>query len=117
MATVLIVEDEESIARSLAELLQDAGFEALREPDGQAAMDRLVDGLRPDVILLDLVMPRMDGYRFRHLQVRTPSIADIPVIVHSANYYPNRLFADCIVLQKPCPFAIILDAVTRTIAP
>ena len=61
---VLIVDDDEAIRESLADLLTDAGYSVLMAPHGQAALERLRSQSVDWVVLLDLMMPVMDGYTF-----------------------------------------------------
>ena len=88
METVLIVEDEVTTRSALIELLGKDGREIVTAGDGQEAMERLAKIPRPRVILLDLMMPRMDGWEFLRRQSSDPSIADIPTIVLSGSNLP-----------------------------
>jgi DNA-binding response OmpR family regulator len=102
---VLVVEDDEAIRESLIELLADHGFQAVGAAHGREALAKL-DALdpRPAVIVLDLMMPIMDGLSFRQEQLRDPALSDIPVIVISAykdvNYDVHDLKAAAY-LKKP----------------
>jgi CheY-like chemotaxis protein len=80
---ILVVDDDVSIRGFLAEALKDEGYEVQTAGNGQEALARL-DGWRPDLILLDLMMPVMDGWAFRAQQRQLASVADVPVIVLSA---------------------------------
>ncbi len=82
---VLVVEDDLEIRESLLEALTDNGFDALGAINGRDALAKLRDmDPRPTVIVLDLMMPVMDGRSFREEQLRNPALAEIPVIVISA---------------------------------
>jgi CheY-like chemotaxis protein len=82
---VVIVEDDELIRDSLLEVLEDAGYEAIGAGDGREALDKLAALDRPPcLIVLDLMMPGMDGREFRRQQLTDPAIKDIPVVVISA---------------------------------
>jgi two-component system response regulator MprA len=82
---VLVVEDEEMIRDSVIEFLDDQGFEAFGASDGREALDKLTNGQPlPCLILLDLMMPVMDGRAFRERQLQDPELAEIPVLVFSA---------------------------------
>ncbi|HTM22199.1 MAG TPA: response regulator [Kofleriaceae bacterium] len=83
---VLIVEDDDDISESMADLLEGEGYKVGRAADGAQALRllRAADGNRPGLILLDLMMPRMDGYQFRAEQRADPALAGIPVLVMSA---------------------------------
>ncbi len=82
---VLVVEDDQEIRESLLEILEDHGCEAVGAVNGQHALNylRAADAL-PCIILLDLMMPVMDGQAFREVQVQDPKLAHIPVVVISA---------------------------------
>ncbi len=85
MRQILIIEDELDLAKLIAEELQLAGCGAHVTTDGMEALDYLRDAdPLPDLILLDLQMPIMDGYRFRAEQRRHPRWRVIPVIAMSA---------------------------------
>jgi CheY-like chemotaxis protein len=83
--SVLVVEDDVAIRTALCELLEFEGYQVQQAIDGKQALEALKRGLRPDLILLDLMMPVMSGSRFREEQLSDPSIAHIPVIVLSAD--------------------------------
>ena len=83
-APILIVNDDEAVSEALRHLLEGQGFSVQTAADGWDAMTQLFNGLRPGLIVLDLMMPVMDGYEFREQQLRIPEFADIPVIVMSA---------------------------------
>lgn len=82
---VVVVEDDELIRDSLLEVLEDNGYEPIGACDGREALDKLsmLDG-PPCLIVLDLMMPGMDGREFRRLQLEDPRFRDIPVVVISA---------------------------------
>jgi CheY-like chemotaxis protein len=88
METVLIVDDEAATRDALLELLGKEGREIVTAGDGEEALERLTEVPRPRVILLDLTMPRMDGWEFLRRQSADPSIANIPTIVLSGSALP-----------------------------
>jgi CheY-like chemotaxis protein len=108
---VLVVEDDSSVREMMATLLTMEGYEATTAENGQAALDQLHTGYKPHVILLDLMMPVMDGFAFRDEQQHDPNLADIPVIVLTA-VPPSvaRVVAD-VVLSKPINFDQLLAEV------
>lgn len=82
---ILIVEDAEPIAASMAELLHQEGYEVTCAADGQEALTHLESTQAlPDLILLDLMMPLMDGYQFRARQMQDPRLSHIPVLLMTA---------------------------------
>jgi CheY-like chemotaxis protein len=78
--TVLVVEDDVAIRAAVCE-----GYKVFQASDGKQALETLRAGLKPDLILLDLMMPVMSGSRFREEQMVDPMISEIPVIVLSAD--------------------------------
>jgi CheY-like chemotaxis protein len=84
--SVLVVEDDEDIVENLKLLLESEGLRVDSAPDGRAALDALAraDHL-PSVILLDLMMPVMDGFEFREAQLADPRIASVPVVLMTAD--------------------------------
>ena len=90
MPRVLIVEDEESLGGVLSDVLVDAGYEVRWAPNGQEGL-RLLEEWRPEVIVLDLMMPILDGRGFRAAQRRLPQpLAEVPVIVLSGARVARR---------------------------
>jgi CheY-like chemotaxis protein len=83
---VLVVDDDWQTRYALQMALEAAGYAVRQAANGAEALRELARGLRPDVILLDMVMPVMNGWEFRDRQTRDPALADIPVIVFSAAY-------------------------------
>src|SRR5215470_16881723 len=82
---ILIVEDVEDIRISMAELLEEEGYEIIGAANGREALDHLASSAElPRLILLDLMMPEMDGYQFRAAQKHDPKISSIPVLLMTA---------------------------------
>src|SRR5262245_34540626 len=81
---VLVVDDDEMIQESIREVLHDEGYDVALAQNGVEALAKLRAGPRPSVILLDLMMPVMDGWQFRSEQKKDGTLAAIPVIVITA---------------------------------
>src|SRR5436309_15079432 len=81
---VLIVEDDADLREMMAQLLSLEGFQATAVANGREALEYLHEADVPQVILLDLMMPVMDGWEFRRKQQADPALASVPVIVLSA---------------------------------
>jgi CheY-like chemotaxis protein len=117
--TVLIVEDDQDIRDTMAAVLEAQGFEVDVAGNGADALEALRAGRRPDVILLDLMMPVMDGWQFRAEQQKDPALADIPVVLVSAfapvSHHARELGATAY-LQKPFDLDTMLGAVDRALA-
>jgi CheY-like chemotaxis protein len=112
--SVLVIEDDEDVAETLAEALSDQGYRIICAANGADALALLRSGQRPSVILLDMMMPVMDGREFRDLQREDPELADIPVIVLTANVSAGAVVAEMNVtrfLKKPVRLDELLDAV------
>lgn len=85
-AQVLVVDDEPSIRDMLTEILRDEACTVATAPHGAAALDYLHHTpTLPKVILLDVLMPVMDGIAFLHVKQDVPTIKDIPVVLLSAH--------------------------------
>jgi CheY-like chemotaxis protein len=113
---VLVVEDDEAIAEALVSLLEDAGHRARHVPDGRQALEELRSNGDTGVILLDMTMPVMNGWRFREEQMKDASLADIPVIVCTADSLAEekaREVGAAAWLRKPLDPARLLEAVGR----
>jgi len=107
---VLIVDDDREIREILGELLVEEGFAVESSWNGQTALARLQEGFRPDAIILDIMMPAMDGLTFRGLQRQEPELARIPVLGLTAFPLPKADF-EC--LAKPVQFERLLEKLHR----
>jgi CheY-like chemotaxis protein len=109
---ILVVEDDQDIRESLAGLLEAHGYSVLSAANGVEAFMLLRSGHVPSVILLDLMMPLMDGYRFRTEQRKDPALAAIPVVVITAGAASRDGVPEgVVVIQKPLEPARLLAAV------
>src|SRR3954470_13198349 len=82
--TILMIEDDPQIRDDLAELLRREGYEVQAAANGHDALQRLHSSEPlPDLILLDLIMPEVDGWQFRAAQVENPNLGRIPAFVVS----------------------------------
>ena len=80
---LLLVDDDEDLRASLAEALEDSGYAVIQAPDGQKALE-LLEAEHPDLVLLDLLMPVLNGWQFCQSKDENPATASIPVIAMSA---------------------------------
>ena len=83
-SSILLVEDNNHIREALQCLLEGEGYLVRLASNGQEALEVLASNSLPDLILLNLEMPIMDGFQFREVQKQDPKIASIPVILMSA---------------------------------
>jgi CheY-like chemotaxis protein len=109
---VLIVEDDEDLRDMMAQMLNIEGFAAASVSNGREALDYLHATGKPQVILLDLMMPVMDGWEFRRQQKADPELAPVPVIVLSALDQGRAAPVDAdAFLKKPLDFDRLLNLV------
>jgi CheY-like chemotaxis protein len=83
--SILVVDDDPDIRDSLTEILGDEGYRVTGVGNGREALAYLTAQTRPSLILLDMMMPEMDGWRFRVEQQKNPDFAGIPVVILSAH--------------------------------
>ncbi len=82
---ILIIEDDEPIRTILGEILRDAGYETAQAANGREALELLDHGCQPSLILLDIMMPVMDGWEFARALHERPELADTPLCVLTAD--------------------------------
>jgi CheY-like chemotaxis protein len=118
---VLLVDDDTAIRSALSEVLQEEGFEVVSAPNGLVALDQLRAGPAPSAIVLDLMMPVMDGWDFRHFQLQDPGLRDIPVVVVTAAGFSaesvRAQFGDVALIPKPVPLDDLLTVLGRACPP
>lgn len=116
--SVLIIEDDADLREMMAQLLTLEGLRASTAVNGHDALEYLRGGNKPDVILLDLMMPVMDGWEFRRHQQDDVRLADIPVVVLSAfDHDRTAEVRASAVLRKPLDFEQLLLLVRRYCPP
>jgi two-component system, chemotaxis family, chemotaxis protein CheY len=117
MSVVLVVEDDSYVRDAILEVLTDSGYTPVGAANGAEALARLgATSEAPAVILLDLMMPVMDGWQFRARQQGDPTLAAIPVVVLTAQ--PNieesaRALRAAGTLKKPVQLDVLLATVAR----
>lgn len=112
--SVFVVEDDTDTREMLCRFLELEGYHVESAPNGKLALERLKAGAPASVIVLDLMMPVMDGWQFRREQVKMARLAHIPVIVVSAAGRDRigQIDADA-VLSKPVDLDELLARVTQ----
>ena len=111
---ILIVEDDADLREMMAQLLTLEGFRASTVANGREALEYLSQGDKPDVILLDLMMPVMDGWEFRRQQQADSSLNKVPVIVLSALDQQRAADVNAVAfLKKPLDFDRLLELVRQ----
>jgi DNA-binding response OmpR family regulator len=113
--SILIVEDDDGVGETLASILREEGYLVETASNGEAALRIIADARSlPSLILLDLMMPQMDGIHFRTRQLADPALRAIPVVIISARpdvaLRAAELHADDF-LQKPMSFEELLHVV------
>ena len=115
MATVLIVEDEFFIAALLEMVLTDEGYRVLTAANGRQGLERLAEGLRPDLVISDYMMPVLDGAGLLRAMRENEAQRDIPYIVMSSMPEANvraRIDGYAAFVRKP----FNLDAMVHLVA-
>ena len=113
---VLLVEDDLDINQAIQSLLEEENYKVVCVFDGKEALEYLNTSKNiPSLILLDLMMPHMNGYEFREAQLQNPKIAKIPTIVLSATDEYEKVgklnFQGC--LRKPLDLETLIAAVKK----
>lgn len=115
--TVLVIDDDRLLQELLVGALADEGYVVRSAGNGREAL-QVLERWRPDVILLDLMMPVMDGWAFRARQLELDACADVPVIVLSAGsnlrHGVDTLRAS-VILPKPFDLDVLLGVVARLV--
>lgn len=88
---VLLADDEPKIRKPAARALEAAGLRVVTAADGREALDRILE-LPPDLVVLDVMMPRMDGFEVLKELKANPATASLPVIMLTALYADSNLF-------------------------
>jgi len=110
---VLVVEDEPDVRTTLSDLIGAFGYQSAEAANGVEALHALRRS-RPRLVLLDLMMPVMDGWEFRRQQQANPAVADVPVIVLSALDQSRAANVNAAAfLKKPLDFDRLLELVRR----
>ena len=115
MARILVMEDEENIRFVLKTALAMAGHEIVAVSDGMFGMEELKQGVEPDVVLVDLRMPRLDGRAVVEKMRDESALNRIPVVIMSGSmdcsqeYPPENLY--CAKITKPFDLIEVIDTV------
>ena len=117
VAQVLVVEDDQDVRDTILDLLSDEGVPAAGMADGASALRFLQSApVKPNLILLDLMMPGVNGAEFRRLQMEDPALANIPVVLLSADVgteSASRSMQAAGYLRKPVKLTQLLEVVQR----
>jgi CheY-like chemotaxis protein len=111
---ILIVEDDFDIRDALTQILEEEGYTVATAANGREALDALAGGPMPSLILLDLMMPIMNGWQFRAEQLKDARLASVPVLVISADPHLQAkvaMLGAVGILKKPIMLDDLLAAV------
>jgi CheY-like chemotaxis protein len=111
--SILVVDDDDDIRDALSEVLRAAGHQVMTAANGREALDILRQG--PDVclVLLDLMMPVMDGYRFLELQAQDPQLAAVPVAIITAGTVDRGRATRVTLLRKPIKLPQLMTVIAQ----
>lgn len=114
---VLVIDDSKTIRRTAENLLSKAGFQVQTADDGFEALGKIV-AFRPDLVFVDIMMPRLDGYHTCALIKGNPALRDTPVVMLSSkdglfDRAKGRLVGAELYLSKPFTGEELLDAVKQ----
>ncbi len=111
---ILLVEDDRGVSNAIAGLLEEEGHSVALAENGRQALDQLQSAPSPDLIILDLRMPVMDGWEFRAAQKSHPGLARIPVLAVSAERSARAAAIDAdAYLRKPLDRDVLLGVITQ----
>ena len=111
--TVFIIEDDVDTREMIAKFLELEGYHVELASNGRQALDRFNDGADACVILLDLMMPVMDGWQFRREQKLDADIAGIPLVVITATGKRPVLIDAAELVMKPLDLTQLFEAIAR----
>jgi CheY-like chemotaxis protein len=112
-SVLLVVDDDDDVRLALKLFLEGEGFEVEEATNGAEALARLRQGLRPGLIVLDLMMPVMNGWEFREQQRAAAELKDIPVVIFTAAGLTAGAVDSLTVLPKPVDTMLLLETVKR----
>ncbi len=119
MARILVVDDDEDLRETVAFALRRGQYQVVEAADGREALKQMRQAL-PDLVLLDLMMPRLDGRGFLAARQADPSLASVPVVIMSAWHREAQTLREQghvqAVLRKPFSTAELLRTVNRLLA-
>jgi CheY-like chemotaxis protein len=114
--TVLVVDDEVVIAEAVAAVLQDEGYAVLTAANGKDGLARAAE-IKPDLVLVDMMMPVMDGEEMSRRLRENPDTRDIPIVVMSAVHRSLRElpFDHAAFLPKPFDLDTLLETIAKAL--
>ena len=110
---ILIADDDRATREGLAEFLGEFGYDVAFARSGQEAMDRLLGGLKPSMVILDLAMPQVSGEDLSRYLQSDPDLRHLPVVVVTGSPELIGKTAADAVLEKPVNLIALLSLVKR----
>jgi two-component system, sensor histidine kinase and response regulator len=112
MKTIVIVDDEPGTNETLRDVFEDEGFAVETARDGQEGLSVLRGlSVRPCVVILDLLMPNLDGLAMLDAMKRDPALADLPVLITTSD--PSRAPSGVLIIKKPVDLSILIENVRK----
>ena len=117
MKTVLVVDDEPVLRVLMREILQDEGYAVIDAADGRGMLE-LLQGVHPDLVLMDVMMPGIDGREAYQALRSRMDLPDLPVVMMSAAVQPGKLDPSIAAfLRKPFDLTELVELVAQLIGP
>lgn len=114
---ILVVDDDDDIREMVRLILESRGYAVTAAANGAEALAQLRGGERPRLILLDLMMPAMNGWQFLEERARDDDLARIPVLAITGNEVGNHPEGVAALLRKPFDLSVLFEAVLRHCEP
>jgi len=110
--TIVVVDDEETICETLKDVFEEEGYAVETATNGVDALT-LLRGMpiKPGMVILDLLMPRMDGNAVYAAMKADPTLLDIPVVISTSD--PSRAPSGVLIMRKPVDLDVLLDTVRK----
>lgn len=119
-ARILVVDDDTDILEVMSIILDSSGFATATAKSGREALAKLHDGPPPQLVILDMMMPEMNGWEFRTEQLKDPALARIPVVVLTADGHASdkaKEIGAVAYLKKPLDMSDLLSTIDRCRVP
>jgi CheY-like chemotaxis protein len=116
-ASVLVVEDHRDTLDAVVTMLERVGLATVTADNGEDAVTQLDKGLRPALMLIDLMLPKMSGWDLLQYVREEPDLREIPTVVITAFPRENLRVAADVVLHKPLDYDRLINTVLRLIKP
>jgi CheY-like chemotaxis protein len=110
--TIVVVDDEEAICETLKDVFEEEGYAVEVATNGIDALSLLrAMPVKPGMVILDLLMPRMDGGAVYAAMKADPALIDIPVVISTSD--PSRAPSGVLIMKKPVDLDLLLDTVRK----